>query len=255
MSNQLALVSVSDLATMAQAVAKSGLFGMKTPEQAMALMLVSQAEGRHPASAAMDYHIFQGKPTLKAEVMLSRFLSVGGKVKWLSLSESEAEAEFSHPTGGTVKIKWSIEMAKKAGLTGKDIWKNYPRAMLRSRTVSEGVRTVCPSVTGGFYTPEEIENLDPEVAAKDMGNVELVSVSEVKVDAKPAYPDESFEKHLPSWKVMIMEGRKTANGIINTVSTKNQMTNEQKKTLIEFEFNTKEAQINPDHIPDQEQPF
>ena len=37
MSN--ALVPVADIEKMATAVAKSGLFGVKTPEQAMALML------------------------------------------------------------------------------------------------------------------------------------------------------------------------------------------------------------------------
>jgi hypothetical protein len=34
--------------------------------------------------------------------------------------------------------------AQKAQLGGKDMWKKYPRQMLRSRVVSEGVRTVYP---------------------------------------------------------------------------------------------------------------
>ena len=43
------LVTIGDIERMAAAVAKSGLFGVKQPEQAMALMLVAQAEGLHPA--------------------------------------------------------------------------------------------------------------------------------------------------------------------------------------------------------------
>ena len=46
------LIPVNEVQTMAIAVAKSGLFGMKTPEQALALMLVAQSEGLHPARAA-----------------------------------------------------------------------------------------------------------------------------------------------------------------------------------------------------------
>jgi hypothetical protein len=34
---------------MAASVAKSGMFGCKTPEQAMSLMLMAQADGVHPA--------------------------------------------------------------------------------------------------------------------------------------------------------------------------------------------------------------
>ena len=55
----------------------------------------------------------------------------------------------------------SISTTTKAGLTGKDNWKNYPRQMLRARVVSEGVRTVYPAVCVGVYTPEEFQNFDP----------------------------------------------------------------------------------------------
>jgi hypothetical protein len=48
------IVPYSDIEKMAIAVAKSGLFNVKKPEEAMALMLVAQAEGSHPAIAARD---------------------------------------------------------------------------------------------------------------------------------------------------------------------------------------------------------
>jgi hypothetical protein len=50
---------------MASAIAKSGLFGMKTPDQALALMLIAQAEGMHPAIAARDYHVIQADQRLR----------------------------------------------------------------------------------------------------------------------------------------------------------------------------------------------
>ena len=71
------LVPVDQITIMANAVAKSGLFGVKTPEQAMALMLIAQAEGNHPAIAARDYHVIQGRPALKADAMLARFQQAG----------------------------------------------------------------------------------------------------------------------------------------------------------------------------------
>lgn len=153
--------AVSDLAMMARAFAGSRLFGIQNEEQALALCLVAQAEGRHPASAAQDYHIVQGRPAKKADAMLRDFISSGGKVEWHSLTDELADATFSHPAGGSVRITWDHQRAKAAGLGGKDMWKKFPRQMLRSRVVSEGVRTVCPGATSGMYVPEEVQEFSP----------------------------------------------------------------------------------------------
>lgn len=160
MSNEL--VSYNDIERMALAVAKSGLFGVKTPDQALALMLVAQAEGRHPALAARDYDIIQGRPAKKSEAMLRDFLDGGGKVVWHKLDDTVAEATFSHPAGGEVRISWDMKRAQAAGLGAKDMWKKYPRQMLRARTVSEGIRTVCPMATSGMYVPEEVQDFSRE---------------------------------------------------------------------------------------------
>ena len=155
-----ALIPYGDLERMAVAIAKSNLFGMKTPEQALVLMLLAQAEGMHPVTAARDYHIIEGRPSLKADSMLARHLGSGGSVKWHTLSETEVSATFSHPKGGDAKIVWTIDMAKRAGLAQKANWQKYPRSMLRSRVISEGVRTVNPGAISRIYTPEEIQDGD-----------------------------------------------------------------------------------------------
>lgn len=149
------LIPMADLEKMAAAFAKSKLFGAKTPEEALSLMLVAQAEGMHPASAARDYHIIQGKGAKKAEAMMRDFLKAGGTVKWHALDDTKADATFSHQQGGTVRISWDMARVKTAKISNADMYGKYPRQMLRSRCVSEGVRTVCPLATGGMYTPEE----------------------------------------------------------------------------------------------------
>ena len=177
------LITVDQIQTMANAVVKSQLFGMKTVEQATALMLIAQAEGYHPALAARDYHIIQGRPTLKAETMMARFQQQGGKVEWKTLTDKEVTATFSHPSGGSATITWTFEQAKQAGLTGKDNWKNYPRAMLRARVVSEGIRTVFPGVVLGVYTPEEVQDIPNPPQSRDMGRVDVLDpVEEEQVD-------------------------------------------------------------------------
>lgn len=156
------LISVADIDRMATAVAKSGLFGVKTPEQAMALMLIAQAEGMHPAIAARDYHVINGRPALKADAMLARFQAAGGKVQWDAYTDEAVSATLSHPSGGSVKIEWTYKMAERAGLTKNPTWRQYPRQMLRARVISEGIRTVYPGVAVGTYTPEEVQDFAPE---------------------------------------------------------------------------------------------
>ena len=172
-----ALVPVDQIERMALAVAKSGLFGVKTPDQAMALMLVAQAEGMHPAIAARDYHVINGRPTLRADAMLARFQQAGGKVEWGEYTDQRVVGTFSHPQGGSVRIEWTTKMAQDAGLTRNPTWKAYPRQMLRARCISEGIRTIFPGVAIGTYTPEEAEDMAPPAPrpARDMGAVEEVA--------------------------------------------------------------------------------
>lgn len=170
-----ALVPVADIEKMAVAIAKSKMFGMKTPEEAFALMLIAQAEGMHPAIAARDYHVIQGRPTLKADAMMARFQQAGGKVQWEVYTDAEVTGVFSHPQGGSLKLTWTFAQARSIGLTTKDNWQNYPRAMLRARCISEGIRTVYPGCVVGTYTADELEEIPaPAEMTKTLEVVEEV---------------------------------------------------------------------------------
>lgn len=158
------LIPMADVERMAAAVAASGLFGLKSPQQAIALMLVAQAEGLHPATAAQDYDIIQGRAARKTHSVLARFQQSGGSVQWHELTDQTAEATFSHPAGGSLRIAWTFAQAQKAGLTNKDNWRNYPRAMLRARCIAEGVRAVYPAAIGGSLVAEEAQDLPPRTA-------------------------------------------------------------------------------------------
>lgn len=196
MSNQL--VPVNEIQIMANAVAKSGLFGMKTPEAAMALMLIAQAEGLHPAIAARDYHVIQGKPSLKADAMLSRFQAAGGKVEWKKYTDDECIGIFNHPQGGSIEIVWTLAMATKAGLTSNPTWKKFSRAMLRARCISEGIRTVYPGVISGFYTPEEVQDFtheEKDITPQPTPEKKAEHVAKAKAAIKPSIEGEVIKPH------------------------------------------------------------
>jgi len=178
------IIPFQDMQSMATAIAKSGLFGMKSENEVLALMAVAQAEGLHPATAARDFHIIGGKPALKADAMLARFQNAGGKVEWTKYTDAAVTGVFSHPNGGSVTIDWTLEQAQRIGLVKPGSgWQKFPRAMLRSRCISEGIRTVFPGSVTGFYSPEEVQDFEPKT--KDMG----------RFDAVPLKPLEQIEEN------------------------------------------------------------
>jgi hypothetical protein len=164
--NNMQLIPFDQTKLMAQAIAESKLFGIQTPAQALALGLLCQAEGRHPAEAARDYHIINGKPSLKSEAMLARFQQAGGKVEWHEYTHEAVSGTFTHPQGGSLKVSWTMQDATRAGLTGNPTWKKFPRQMLKARCISEAVRGIFPGVLSGLYAPEEVSDIPVQVVAE-----------------------------------------------------------------------------------------
>ena len=189
------IVSFTDMSQMAEAIAKSGLFGMKDTNSVLALMAVAQAEGMHPATAARDFHIIQGRPALKADAMLARFQNAGGKVDWKDYTDEKVTGVFSHPNGGELAVTWTIEQASKIGLVKPGSgWQKFPRAMLRSRCISEGIRSVFPGSVQGFYSVEEVSDFEAP-KPKDMGSVVVdpgtgeIDLNTIKEDIPDSTPD------------------------------------------------------------------
>lgn len=184
------IIPYNDMQQMAEVAASSKMFGFKNTQEALAIMLLCQGEGLHPAIAMRDYHVIQGRPALKADAMLARFQQAGGAVKWDVYTDQEVTGTFSHPSGGSLAVTWTIAHAKSIGIANKDNWRNYPRAMLRARCISEGIRAVYPGCVVGVYTPEEVQDFQPAPAVKDMGMVE-------EVPQVPQEPDGAYALYVP----------------------------------------------------------
>ena len=191
------IIPLNDIQAMAEVAATSKMFGFKNPQEAMAIMLLCQAEGLHPAIAMRDFHVIQGRPALKADAMLARFQQAGGSVQWKEYTDEKVTGLFTHPQGGSLELSWTLAQAKSIGIANKDNWKNYPRAMLRARVISEGIRSVFPGCVVGVYTPEEVQDFNPppEQKVKHMGTVERVE--DVPEDVLQE-DDGAFALHVPN---------------------------------------------------------
>jgi hypothetical protein len=224
------LIPMSDIVQMARVM--SPLFSKKEPD-AIALMLIAQAEGKHPAIALQEWDIIQGRPALKASAVLGRFQQMGGKIQWLKRSDTICSAKFSHAQGGEVEIEWTIERAQKAGLTSKDNWRKFPTQMLSARVSAEGVRCCFPACLNGFYIEDEVEEMTPNRVALDP---QKEVKQEPKVIEQNFCNDENFQKlsnaildNIENWKPQYL--------------VKYKFTPEQLAKLEEFGIKTKESEV------------
>lgn len=132
---------------------------IKTPQQAMAIMLTGKELGLPPMQAIRGINIIKGNPTLKPELMLALCLQriKGFQYQFKDCDNKSAtfickRPEMIEPYTST----FTMEDAKAAGLAGKEIWTKYPGNMLRWRAVANALHIVAPDVLVGVYTPEEI---------------------------------------------------------------------------------------------------
>ena len=238
MANELTTTkeySVQEIAQIGQIFAKSGMYGIKSPEMAMTLMFQAQAEGIHPCKAMQEYHVINGKPSLSSQAMLARFQLAGGTAKWIKRTATEASLHVEHKQGGELDVTWTIERAKKAGLLGNPTWTKYPEAMLSARCISEAIRAVFPACLGGMYSIEEEEDIAYESAEKR--NLKAQGKQEVNIDNEQAIPHDAQPQAPAKPKAAKKIDEETKKFLEGMEGLYTQSQEIYKKTLEEFGFN------------------
>ncbi len=140
---------------------KSGFLpsSIKTPEQAIAIALKGYELGLPIMLSYSHINIINGKPTISAELMMALILRncPGSTINFVKMEDNECVIEASRPGSKMHTFKFSESDAKAAGLLTKTNWKTWPRAMYRSRCISELARSMFPDVIMGCsYTAEEL---------------------------------------------------------------------------------------------------
>jgi hypothetical protein len=155
----IAITSIDELARVSDMFAKSGLFqDARDAAQAGVKIMAGQSWGIDPFNAMSGIFIIKGRPTVSAGLMAA---AVKGHPKYdyrvRERSDTRCAIEFYQGSESLGISEYTIEMAKRAGLTGNDTWRKHPEAMLFARAMSSGVRTFVPDVfTSSVYTPEEL---------------------------------------------------------------------------------------------------
>lgn len=185
--------TLSEQVEYAQLLADSNLLPksfQKQPANVLMAIEFGNSLGLTPIMAMQEITVIQGKPTASANLIGALVRKAGHRLRVKVDSQqlvAVAQIVRKDDPEFTYEARWDMDRAKRAGLTGKDNWKNYSEAMLKARSITEVAREACPEALMGVdYTPEEIQDtpnrpitIDPAVTGevvKDAGATDTLSI-------------------------------------------------------------------------------
>jgi hypothetical protein len=152
----------------AKALAESGMLPSqyrKQPANLLYALEYAESLGLHPMAAITGIHVIEGKPSASSALISALVRRAGHKLR-VRGNDQEAVAQIvrADDPDFTFEVRWTMARAEQAGLARKQVWKNYPAAMLKARAITEVARDACEEALSGMhYTPEELgANVDAD---------------------------------------------------------------------------------------------
>lgn len=172
---------------------------IKTPEQAMAIILTGKELGIGPMAALNNINVIQGKPTVAPQLMLA-LINRTGQLEDFSITDDGQACtvlmkrkgraphteSFSMKDATLMKTTEYVDGNKKTiSLSEKYNWKQQPATMRKWRAVAACARVVFADVILGLYTPDEMG-----ADSDEEGNIQQVRHTEpTSTNIKREYPD------------------------------------------------------------------
>jgi hypothetical protein len=160
----------------AGAISASGVAprGLKTREQILVALQYGAELGLRPMQAMASVMVINGRPALYGDGMLavaqaSGFLvdikeSLEGNPDKLETLAAVCEVKrLGRPTPSLCRFSWKD--AQRAGLSGKDLYKQHPGRMLKARARAFALRDAFPDVLCGVLSTDEADDLPADGAS------------------------------------------------------------------------------------------
>ena len=191
--------------------------------------------GLQPMQAMQSIAVINGRPSLWGDAMLA-LVKAHPAFEWIKEECDGNVATCTIKRRGEPEVvqSFSLEEAKRAGLTGKQgPWTQHPKRMLQMRARGFALRDAFPDALRGVISAEEARDIPAE---RDMGAADVVSPRPAPQDAPaaPALPDysqDAFTRNLSAWVAAIQTGKLTAEEVIKRASTKGTLSAAQKAQI------------------------
>jgi len=152
----------------ARELANSGLLPSvyrRNPANVLYAVEYGDMLGLSAMAAITGIHVIEGKPTASAGLISALVRRAGHKLRVRGDAKSAVcQIIRSDDPSYTFEVTWTLRKndgghpsAEEAGLLGKQVWKNYPASMLKSRAITQCARDACEEALYGLhYTAEEL---------------------------------------------------------------------------------------------------
>jgi hypothetical protein len=211
--------SFESLVSMGDALRRTGFLPshIRDGVSFAAIVLMGRELGMGTMAACRKLQVIKGTVTERADSQLARFKSCGGRAQFKELSETRAVLVLRHPNGDEHTETFSIEDAKRAGLASNDNYAKHPKAMLRSRAITAGLKSIGWEGAVGIYDPDEVADApapeparepvvvrpkfdahaaaQPTAASDAMANVRLLVQKTNNLDVLASYRQRVHQRH------------------------------------------------------------
>lgn len=181
-------LSFDDLVRMGEQLVRTGFLPdhLKNGAQVAAVVLTGRELGMTPMRAVRSLSMVKGKVVESADSQLARFKADGGRAVFRCLDDERAELWLRHPNGDEHTETFTMADAKRAGLLSSGMYAKYPRAMLRSRCITAGLKSVGWEGAIGAYDPDEAREIGGSAAAPEPEPAPVATVVEPPPAPRPA---------------------------------------------------------------------
>lgn len=195
--NGLQLRTIDDVERVARISTASGICRVTRPEEAAVILLTGRELGLSPMQSLRGIYVVNKAPVLSADLLVAVVRRSGLCGSWRVVESTPERCTITTTRIGETEPAsrtWTMADAKRAQITGKPIWSQYPAQMLRHRCAADLAREVYPDVVLGLYTPEEMDSVDrrepPPPDSRDLAPLGIEAPARVvvaqPVEAAPA---------------------------------------------------------------------
>lgn len=130
------------------------------PPAVTGAIMFGREVGFPPMTALQTLHNIEGRVSISAEGQRALVLQAGHEI--VTVESTSAKCVMKGRRKGSTEwsnTSWTLDDARKAGLTNKTNWQKYPRAMLVARASADLCRLAFPDVIRGLMALEELEDV------------------------------------------------------------------------------------------------
>ena len=127
------------------------------PDAILAAIMYGAELGLGPMQALSKIAVIDGRPSLSAEAQRGLIRAAGHRIWTVELTNTRCIlAGQRQGDDRSEEVSWTMDDAKRAGLSGKSNWRAYPRQMLLARATADLARLLFSDVLGGFPATEDL---------------------------------------------------------------------------------------------------